>query len=151
MRSAVLMGCPPNDAEDLVQTALTRCYIAWPKVNRADNRDAYVYRVLMNAHRDLYRRRRWREHLSASPPPTATVADASTGVDDTDAVNRALGDLTPQSRAVIVLRFYAGMTERQTAEALGVAVGTVKSRMSRALTQLAISRHLTDPADGRTS
>lgn len=150
-RSAVLMGCALSDADDLVQTALTRCYVSWSKVSRADDRDAYAYRVLVNAQRDMHRRRRWREHLAARPPTADPASDLTGEVDEYDAVRHALADLSEVGRAVVVLRFYSGLSERQIADALGIPVGTVKSRLSRALARLAVSRHLSDPADGRTS
>ena len=58
VRSAIVLGCTLDDAQDLAQTTLVRCYTAWPKVQQAADRDAYVYRMLLNCHRDN-RRRRW--------------------------------------------------------------------------------------------
>src|SRR6478735_10612650 len=104
MRSAVLLGCAQPDAEDVVQTTLTRCYVAWPKVSRADNRDAYVYRMLVNTLTDSRRRHWWGERPTASLPEDADPADPLTGVDTADAVDRALSGLTQEHRAVIVLR-----------------------------------------------
>lgn len=148
VRSAVLLGCRPADAEDLVQTVLARCFVAWPSVQSASNRDAYVYRVLVNAHVDSRRRRWWGERPSARLPERSTSGDPLSAVDTEDAVGRALGNLSAPHRAVIVLRFYAHLSEQDTAEALGVAVGTVKSRTSRALTLLAASPHLIEINDG---
>ncbi|MDP9319356.1 MAG: SigE family RNA polymerase sigma factor, partial [Actinomycetota bacterium] len=150
VRSAVLLGCALPDAEDVVQTTLARCYAAWPKVSRAGNRDAYVYRMLVNALVDSRRRRWWGERPTAMLPDRADVADPLSDVDVTDAVERALAGLTSDHRAVIVLRFYAHLSEQETALALGIALGTVKSRTSRALAQLADNQHLTDLADGNT-
>jgi RNA polymerase sigma factor (sigma-70 family) len=69
-------------------------------------------------------------------------------VDLADAVDRALAELGAGQRGGIALRFYAGLTEAQTAKALGVPIGTVKSRQARALKHLADNDHLTD-APGR--
>lgn len=148
VRSAVLLGCGLHEAEDLVQTALARCYTAWPKVAAADNRDAYVYRVLVNCQRDSRRRFWWREQPTERLPERPTDADGSEQVDVTDAVERALANLSEPNRAVVVLRYYAQLSEKQTAEALGVPQGTVKSRLSRALAELAGSEHLADLPDG---
>jgi RNA polymerase sigma-70 factor (sigma-E family) len=149
VRSAVLLGCNPQEAEDLVQTALTRCYISWSRVSKADNRDAYVYRVLTNCHADS-RRRRWSgERPSAEPRDQADPTDATANIDVVDAVERALGALSAANRVVVVLRIYAHLSEQQTAEVLGVARGTVKSRLSRALAQLSRSEHLTELPDGK--
>lgn len=133
VRTAVLLGCPRGDAEDIVQAALLKCYRSWRRVARADHPDAYVHRVLVTTLADA-RARRWNGEL-----PTDTLPDT---VDDTDptggiAVRRALAALSPEHREVLVLRFYADLTERDAAAALGVAAGTVKSRTSRALAALA--------------
>jgi RNA polymerase sigma-70 factor (sigma-E family) len=150
VRSAVLLGCAQPDAEDVVQTTLARCYAAWPKVSRADNRDAYVYRMLVNALTDSRRRRWWGERPTAALPESVDPADPLADVDTADAVERALSGLSSEQRAVIVLRFYAHLTERETADALGVAPGTVKSRTARALASLAVNDHLTNLPDGST-
>ena len=68
VRSAVFLGCSREDAQDLAQVTLLRCYVSWAKVQRADDRDAYVYRVLLNCLRDSRRRRWWgeRPHRAAA-------------------------------------------------------------------------------------
>lgn len=150
VRSAVLLGCARPEAEDLVQTALVRCYVAWEKVSGAGNRDAYVYRVLVNCHHDTHRRRWWRERPTEQLPEVP--ADDATGqVDDADAVHRALRRLSPAHREVVVLRYYAHLGEQQIASALKVAPGTVKSRLSRALAQLSTDLDLSELRGGRAS
>lgn len=132
VRTVVLLGCPHADAEDIVQTALLRCYRSWGRVTRADNPDGYVHRVLVNVLADA-RSRRWNGEV-----PTDVLPD-SAGVDDDltgFAVRRALLAMTREHREVLVLRFYADLSERDTAAVLGVAPGTVKSRTSRALQAL---------------
>lgn len=152
VRSAVFLGCSLVEAHDLAQTTLVRCYTSWPKVARADDRDAYVYRMLLNCHRDSRRRRWWGEHPTSSPADHVRAdlgdADPAEALATTDAVHRALADLTKVNREVVVLRYYAHLTERQTADALGIATGTVKSRLSRALSQLAGNAHLADLHEG---
>jgi RNA polymerase sigma-70 factor (sigma-E family) len=148
VRSAVFLGCGLEEAEDLVQTTLVKCYAAWRRVEKADNRDAYVYRVLVNAHRDSRRRLWWREQPTDLADDRGTAADEADRVAITDAVARALGDLSTVSREAVVLRYYAQLTEQQTADVLGIPAGTVKSRLSRALAQLAGNPHLTDLAEG---
>jgi RNA polymerase sigma factor (sigma-70 family) len=106
VRSAVFLGCGVEEAEDLVQTTLVKCYAAWRRVERAENRDAYVYRMLLNAHRDSRRRHWWREQPT-DLDDRRTTTDAAEQVAITDAVERALGDLSPVNREVVVLRFYA--------------------------------------------
>lgn len=134
VRTAVLLGCPQPDAEDVVQTALLRCFRSWRRVVNADQPEAYVYRVLVNVLQDA-RSRRWNGEL-----PTETLPDRPAG--DVDlatglAVRRALAAMSPEHREVLVLRYYADLSERDTADVLGVAPGTVKSRTARALAALA--------------
>jgi RNA polymerase sigma-70 factor (sigma-E family) len=143
VRSAVFLGCSLHEAEDLTQTALVRCYTAWPSVAAADNRSAYVYRVLLNCLRDSRRRRWWGERPSERLPDEGSP-DGTHAVDTADAVHRALAGLSKPNRDVVVLRYFAGLSERETAEALDVPPGTVKSRLSRSLAQLAADDHLTE-------
>lgn len=141
VRSGVVLGCTVDEAHDLAQTTLLRCYTAWRRVQRADDRDAYVYRILLNCHRDNRRRRWWGERPTETLPDEV-VADATTQVAVTDAVQRALDDLSPVNREAVVLRYYANFTEAQIADVLNIAPGTVKSRLSRAVAQLATNSHL---------
>ena len=153
VRSAVFLGCGLQEAEDLAQTTLVRCYTAWPSVVAADNRTAYVYRMLLNCQRDSKRRRWWGEQATERlPEPHGRGSDSMAGVDTADAVHRALAGLSKPNRDVVVLRYFAGLTEAETAEALGIPAGTVKSRLSRSLAALAANDHLADfQPEGTTS
>jgi RNA polymerase sigma-70 factor (sigma-E family) len=144
VRTAVLLGCPLHDAEDVAQTAFARCFVSWSKLSKADDADAYAYRVLINVFNDSRRTRWWRHERPAADVPEGAPIDAMSAVDRADAMSRALAELGTGQRGVVVLRFYAGLSEARTAEALGVPVGTVKSRQARALRQLAESAHLRD-------
>jgi RNA polymerase sigma-70 factor (sigma-E family) len=148
VRTTVLLGCPEPDAEDVVQTALARCLRAWRRVVRADNRDAYVNRVLVNVLHDA-RARRWNGELPSErlPESAAATTDLAAGL----VVRRALGALDPQQREVLVLRYFADLSERQTAEALGIPAGTVKSRTSRALAALSAQDDIAALAGERSS
>jgi len=147
VRSAVLLGCEVHEAEDLVQTMLIRCYRSWRKVRSAANPDAYVYRMLVNCHHDSHRRHWWAEQPTA-PPPDRPGRDRTAEVDDADAVSRALQRLDRDQREVVVLRFYAQLSEQDTADALSIPVGTVKSRSSRALARLSKDTSLNDLTEG---
>ena len=147
VRSAVFLGCSLPDAEDLAQTTLVKAYGAWSRVRAADNRDAYVYRMLVNSLRDSHRRP-WRRERSTAALPDLSVPDGTAAVDTTDAVHRALAGLSEVNRVVVVLRYFAQLSEAQTAAALGIPPGTVKSRLSRALAQLSTDRHLADASEG---
>ncbi len=150
VRSAVLLGCSLPEAEDLVQTTLTRCYANWEKVARAADREAYVYRVLVNGLSKSRRRRWWGEQPTAEVPQ-APRDDHASGVVLRHALQTALRGLSADHRTVLVLRFFADLSERETAEVLGVAPGTVKSRTSRALALLSTDVRLTDHPDTRSS
>ena len=150
VRAAVFLGCGLAEAEDLAQSTLVRCYTAWDKVSSAENREAYVFRMLRNCLRDSRRRRWWGERPTERLPDAATP-DATDHVDTVDAVHRALGGLSRVNREVVVLRYFVQLSEQQTAAVLDVPAGTVKSRLSRALAQLAADHHLSDLAEGTTS
>jgi RNA polymerase sigma-70 factor (sigma-E family) len=131
VRVGTYLGCSPAEAEDLVQSTLLRCYRSWSRVRRADRVDAYVHRALVTTLAKS-RRRRWHGEIPTSEPPDRCTALGS----DSDAradLQRALGRLSPDHRAVLVLRFVGDLTEQQTADALDVPLGTVKSRVARAL------------------
>jgi RNA polymerase sigma-70 factor (sigma-E family) len=134
VRAVVLLGCPQPDAEDVVQTALLRCFRSWRRVAGADQPEAYVYRVLVNTLNDA-RSRRWNGELPTLDLPDHAIdlPDPTTGL----AVRRALAAMSPEHREVLVLRYYADLSERETADVLRIPAGTVKSRTSRALTALA--------------
>lgn len=104
--------------------------------------------MLLNCQRDSRRRRWWGEQPTDMPPDLDPVPDPTDAIAIVDSVHRALADLSRAHREVVVLRYYAHLSEQQTAEALGLAAGTVKSRLSRALTQLAANPHLADLAEG---
>lgn len=120
-------------AEDLVQEALLRTGLAWPRVARRDRPEVYVQVVITNLYLNG-RRRSVREVLTADPPD-----DSITELDQTDrfVVREALKVLSKQQRAVIVLRYYVDLSEEQIALELNVARGTVKRTASDALKKLA--------------
>jgi len=141
VRAAVLLGCSPAEAEDIVQSALERCLLSWSSVERATDRDAYVHRVLINTFTSA-RRRRWTGERPVARVPDEPAPDATGQVDDADTLLRALELLPRDQRVSVVLRYYAMLTEAQMATALDVAPGTVKSRLSRALRALATDPNL---------
>jgi RNA polymerase sigma-70 factor (sigma-E family) len=123
-----------HTAEDLVQTALAKLYLSWDKVQRRESLDGYVRRILVNEHNSLWRRAWKRQETTVSQLPDAPAAESPAG---RDADLWAFVQTLPRKqRAVVVLRFYEEMSEAETAAALGVSVGTVKSQTSRALASL---------------
>jgi RNA polymerase sigma-70 factor (sigma-E family) len=147
VRAGVLLGCDVPEAEDLAQQTLLRCYLKWRQVQRADDRDAYVARIQLNLLRQSRRRKWWGETAIEVPDPS--VPDATDRIDDADALKRALGSLPEAQRQAIVLRYYLHLTEQQIAAVAGVAPGTVKSRISRAMTALAASPGLLALREGQ--
>lgn len=132
-RYAVGLCGDHQQAEDLVQTALARC---WPALRRGvDNPDAYVVRAIVNTHRTS-RRRFWHRETPTSDLPDTVVAGDDAAGDDTLVVRSALRALSLAHREVLVLRFLADLSEAETARLLGVSVGTVKSRTARAVAAL---------------
>ena len=132
-RSAFLLLGDRGEAEDLVQTALTKTYANWSKVRDIDAAPAYARTVLHNTAASWFRRASWRQEH-----PTGDLPDAG---DDPDHSVRptlieALRALPPRQRAVIVLRYYEDLSEAQIAEALDMAPGTVKSHSHAALRRL---------------
>ena len=136
LRTAYLLTGNRHDAEDLVQTAFAKLYLSWDKVRDQGSIDGYVRRILVNEHNSLWRRA-WkrREHAQEEPVLDRPVHDAYD-----DGAGSALWDvvqtLPRKARAVVVLRYYEELTEAETAEVLGVSIGTVKSQCSRALATL---------------
>lgn len=149
VRAAVLLGAGVHEAEDLAQTTLLRCHLAWDRVQGAANRDAYVSRILLNALR-ASRRRRWWGEQPTDRLPDAAVGDRADDVAAELAVRAALGRLSAAQREVVVLRYFVALSEQQVAEALAVPAGTVKSRLSRALARLARDTDLDELRPGRT-
>lgn len=135
LRTATLLcSGDAHQAEDLVQTALLRMYLAWPKI-RADSRDAYARRVLVNAHLDERRRPSFRHERTHADLPDVVAEDAlPSGTEQT--VFRALADLPQRMRAAIVLRHLHDVSVAETASVLGCSEGTVKSQTARGLAQL---------------
>lgn len=116
---------------DAAAEGLTRAWSRWSAVSQMDNPAGWVYRVGLNWGRSRLRRSR-REVIAAFAPEQAAESDP----DHDDALARALADLSPDHRAVVVARYYLDWSEATAAEALGIPPGTVKSRLSRAIAQL---------------
>jgi RNA polymerase sigma-70 factor (sigma-E family) len=138
-RAAYLLVGDRGLAEDLVQTVLASAWRRWDQVSRAEHLNDYLAKALANQAVSLRRRRGRRpEVLRASVPDTAGLDTADTA-GATGAVMAALAQLPPRQRAVIVLRYYHDLSERDVAATLGVTVGTVKSQSSKAVRSLRAS------------
>lgn len=133
LRVAFLLTSDRGEAEDLLQTALLKTSRHWSRLEDREAAYAYVRRVLVTTHTSWRRRRRVHEVLIDRMPERA--AEEPTGIEIGRAL-QALGQLPPRMRTVVVLRCYEGLTEAETAEALGCSVGSVKSQASRGLARL---------------
>lgn len=132
LRSAYLLTGDLHRAQDLVQEALVKVALRWSRL-RDGNPTAYARKVVVNDNVSWWRRRR--DTVGAEPDdavPDGVSSDPVTAL----VVRRALMRLTPAQRAVLVLRHFDDLSERDTAEVLGVSVGTVKSQNAAALARL---------------
>lgn len=139
LRTARSLTANPSDAEDLLQTVLAKTYVAWERIEDHRAVDGYVRRALVNTRTSQWRRRRVDEYVCDElPEPEAVPQDADPAERQAlhDAMWRAIARLPARQRAMVVLRYYEDLSEAQTAEVLGVSVGTVKSAVSRALGKL---------------
>ncbi|MEV0643734.1 SigE family RNA polymerase sigma factor [Phytomonospora sp. NPDC050363] len=134
-RTAFLLCGEHAGAQDLAQEALTKAARHWHRI-KDGNPEGYVRKIMVNHHVSWWRRRGRHEYPVASPPPTATVEDTAGPVTDRLAVRAALAGLPPKQRAVIVLRYFEDMSEKDIAVTLGVTPGTVKRHTSNGLARL---------------
>lgn len=131
LRTAYLLTGQHADAEDLVQVALVKAVPRWARI--ADDPEPYVRKILVNENVSRWRSRRWREvHTDTLPERSADGPDRDASL----VLREALAQLAPRQRAVVVLRYFEDLTERETADVLGVRVGTVKSQARDALARL---------------
>lgn len=150
-RSAYLLTGDAHRAEDLLQTALVKTWRRWGGLERRESAESYVRRAMATTYTDWWRRR-WRGEVPTGDlPEQAETVDATARADVRRDVLVALAGLTRGQRAVIVLRYFDDLTEQQTADALGVSVGTVKSQASRAIAALRSSPALSDRLAGDPS
>ena len=139
VRTAYLLTQDRQLAEDLVQTSLARCWLAWHRIE-GDNPLPYVRRTLVNTYTSWWRRR-WNGEHPTGDLPEQPVTGGQAGIDDQTDLRTALARLPKRMRAVIVLRFYEDLTEAEAARLLNCSIGNIKSQTSRALAKLRI-----DPA-----
>ena len=121
-------------ADDLLQTALTKLYVAWPRIRHEGNEEAYVRQIMVRANIDESRRP-WRRERPTEHLPEA-AAQGPTSTEERSALFDALQALPEQQRKVVVLRHWLGLSVRETAAELGIVEGTVKSHSSRGLAAL---------------
>ena len=126
----------PDLAEDAVQEALVRCWRQLPKLRDVDRFDAWLYRILMHAVADEFRRRRRFEATVQAVHLEPSTSDGTRDRADRDEIEQAFRRLSVEHRAIIVLHQYVGLPLPAAATALGIPGGTAKSRYHHALTAL---------------
>lgn len=132
MRTAYLLAGNQHDAEDLLQTALARTVTRISFIRHTDP-EAYVRRVMYHEQISWWRRLIRRRESPTHPLPDTPAADPSTGADLRVVVGEALRQLTPRQRAVLVLRYFEDLPEREVAGLLNCSIGTVRSQSARAM------------------
>lgn len=135
LRSAYLLVGDWATAEDLVQTALTKTFLAWRRLGDIEAVEPYTRRVMINTATSWWRRR-WRGERPTESLPERPAPDEHEAADQRDVLWRYVLRLPVRQRAVLVLRYYEDLTEAQTAAVLDISPGTVKSQTARALAAL---------------
>jgi RNA polymerase sigma-70 factor (sigma-E family) len=135
LRTATFLMGDAGHGEDLLQSALFKTAVRWRRLRDPHAAEAYTRTVMVRAAGHA-RRRRWTGERPSGELPEVAAGDAAAGVDLADALARELTLLPAEQRAVLVLRYYEQLAEREVAAVLGCSVGTVKSRASRGLARL---------------
>ena len=120
-------------ARDAVQEALIRAWRDLPGLRDPDRFEAWLHRLIVNAAIDEVRRRRRRMEVTLTPIDVGSSNDDIGRLVDRDELDRALGRLTPEHRALVVLHYYLGMPLPEAAASLGISLGAAKSRLHRAM------------------
>jgi RNA polymerase sigma-70 factor (sigma-E family) len=145
---AEMLTGDPDQAADLVQSALERTYPRWRRTQEQDLADC-VQRGIVDAHRSWWRLPRHRELPVDEFPDRTGLGDLADAQAQRALVGEALAKLTQRERSVLVLKFYADLSEASTAAELGISQGTVKSTVHRALAKLRTMAELADFLPGQ--
>ncbi|HEY7101479.1 MAG TPA: SigE family RNA polymerase sigma factor [Mycobacteriales bacterium] len=133
---AYLLTGSREAGEDLLQSALERCYRHWHRVQRSEQPGRYVRRAVANGAVDRWRLARRRPEAPLTEAAEPAVADGAEALLDRDELVRALRVLSQRQRVVVVLRYVEDLSEAETAALLDCSVGSVKSHASRGLARL---------------
>jgi RNA polymerase sigma-70 factor (sigma-E family) len=133
--TAYLLTGDRQRGEDLLQTALLKTYLAWPRLRETRAVEAYVRRTMVTTNISWWRRR-WQGEVPTADLPEGVEPDPGEAADRRSELWPHLVALPPRQRTAVVLRFYEDLSETQVAEQMGCSVGTVKSQVHRALATL---------------
>jgi RNA polymerase sigma-70 factor (sigma-E family) len=152
VRFAAVLAGDPNTAQDVVQEALIRAYARWSRIEAMDQPEAFVRRMIVTEYLSWRRRFTRRRALGAAAVGARAQhivddhADAS--ADRTDVLRR-LAQLPRHQRAVLVLRYYEGMSTGQIADVLGCSAGAIRTYHSRAMSTLRVAAARDEHIDER--
>ena len=148
-RTAYLLCGDWRRAEDATQEALIRMYRHWPKMHNRPGLKAYARKVVVSTTLEALRRKSSREVVSDDSQflGTRDPADPYSRLENRMVIREALDELPPRQRACVVLRYFDQLSVDETAEALGVRPGTVKSQTMRALDKLRAHPGLADVSE----
>jgi len=135
-RTAYLLCGDWHRASDIVQEALIRVYVAWPRLDTSGGLPAYARRAVVSVAIDQSRKRSSSERPTASDRQSASSYDLAGEVSDRQALLQALATLPPRQRACVVLRYFEDLPVAEVAALLKVSDGTVKSQTARAIDTL---------------
>lgn len=135
LRYAYVLTGDPHDAADLLQESLVRLRGAWRRVRNKSDPEGYLRTTMARLHVSIWRRRR-RERLVGEVPDRGYTDHRLTRIDSDTGLWQALAGLPRRQRAVLVLRYYEGLSDPQIADTLGISAVTVRSQASRALGKL---------------
>lgn len=144
LRSARRLVPDPIDAQDLLQTALVRTYGRWESLTDKRLADAYLRRVMINTRTEWWRARKL-EEVPTDQLPETSVEDCAEQQANRALLLEVMKVLAPKQRRVVVLRHWEQMSTKETAAALGMSTGTVKSVLHRALARLREELQTRDP------
>lgn len=139
LRLALALTGNAADAEDVVQDALSRALPRWSRIASLDDPDAYVRRMVVNAHTSWWRRFRRRESPVSVVVPPDVVAGPSVDFDEHRRVWLACQALPEAQRTAVVLRYYEQLEYAEIAALTGVREGSVRARVSRGLASLRLT------------
>jgi RNA polymerase sigma-70 factor (sigma-E family) len=136
LRFATVLCGTPHLAEDVVQDVAIKAQRKWDRIGGLDNPEAYLRRMVVNEY--LSWRRKWSQYVPSAEIEPASSPDHAERTADRDQLLGELAKLPRRQRAVLVLRYFGGLTDAEIAETLGCSPGTVRSHASRALATLRI-------------
>ena len=139
-KAARLILRDPELARDAVQETLIRAWRDLPKLREPDRFEAWLHRLTVNACLDLARKRRRRVvEVELTPIIDLEIPDGAAAHADRELVDQVLRRLDDNGRAIVVLHYYLGMPLSDVASTLGIPIGTVKTRLHRALGEMRLA------------